>query len=507
MSDNLAQLFHERFLGLERAHGVYEVARDWTKGKKRKGQARTVAEPVTDELWAMHLAGTKGIGIVPIRDDGTCGWGCIDIDIYKDLDFEAVEAKVKEIKAPLVLCKTKSGGIHAFLFCSRPAPAALVRARLGGWAAQLGFKGSEIFPKQDRLGSAQDFGNWLNMPYFGETRLCFLDGSPLSAGAFLEYAITKAIDPDDLANLEEGDPDDLLFGAPPCLRAIAASGIPEGRRNDLLFQFSVYCAKRFPDDEAAQRRHLLKINKEICDKPMATREINQTIAKGMKKGYQYACTKILKPHCNRDVCRQVEFGVGEMEADAGIDLADLEQYGERGGVYHLTVNGKRVRFDGIEDVLDQNKFIMVCAEATGLLPVRMKRGDWDAIIRPLFAERTVVETIEDVNDEALIWKHIEDFCSGNSVGKHEDDLLLGRAFDDGEHIYFDFLEILKHLDQARFPQIHKKRVRLAQIITEHQGQKETRVVKGQPINVFRVPKTSISRQEEQNDDRIAPPAF
>ena len=45
---------------------------------------------ITKQLWENHLNGVGNrLGIFPLKDDGTCKWGAIDIDVnnydYEDL--------------------------------------------------------------------------------------------------------------------------------------------------------------------------------------------------------------------------------------------------------------------------------------------------------------------------------------------------------------------------------------------------------------------------------------
>ena len=79
-----AEKLRQIFLGLERAYGVYEItgSKNTAKGVKKDGRGRTVQEPMTVDLWQQHLEGNKSIGVIPLRDDENCKWGCIDIDEY-----------------------------------------------------------------------------------------------------------------------------------------------------------------------------------------------------------------------------------------------------------------------------------------------------------------------------------------------------------------------------------------------------------------------------------------
>ena len=163
-------MYSERFMalfaGLDRAHGKYELNGS-SKGSKVGGKASTILGPVTLELWNRHIDGKLGLGIIPIREDGTVVWGAIDIDVYEGMDLPKLEAECESLKLPLVICRTKSGGAHLFLFCKEPLKATIVRSKLIQFASALGHVGVEVYPKQTELASKEDVGNWLNMPYFG----------------------------------------------------------------------------------------------------------------------------------------------------------------------------------------------------------------------------------------------------------------------------------------------------------------------------------------------------
>src|SRR4030066_2591963 len=107
--ESLAKRFMARFAGLERAHGTYEIGAGTRVDQKNKlkGRALTKLEPVTEELWEFHLVGKRGLGIVPIRDDATCSFGSIDIDVYDKLDLPSLEAKCAALNLPLIVCRDR----------------------------------------------------------------------------------------------------------------------------------------------------------------------------------------------------------------------------------------------------------------------------------------------------------------------------------------------------------------------------------------------------------------
>jgi len=117
----MIERFKEIFTGLERAHGVTKVGHSNGNGTKVQGKSFIKREPVTDELWTKHLQGTDSLGIIPINDDNICRWGCIDIDSYAGFDHKKLVNKIKNLDLPLVVCRSKSGGAHVFLFTENNA--------------------------------------------------------------------------------------------------------------------------------------------------------------------------------------------------------------------------------------------------------------------------------------------------------------------------------------------------------------------------------------------------
>jgi hypothetical protein len=94
------------FEGLKRAHGTYREDHIGSTGKMG-GKAITVHAEVTPQTYADHLSGKTGLGIVPIRDDNHCMFGAIDIDIYNNgISHVALERQCKELKLPLVICRS-----------------------------------------------------------------------------------------------------------------------------------------------------------------------------------------------------------------------------------------------------------------------------------------------------------------------------------------------------------------------------------------------------------------
>jgi len=187
------------FSGLDRAYGVFNTTGEVTDKGKAKGKAFTKQGTVTAQLWDDHLSGKQRLGIVPIKDSSECLFGAIDIDEYQ-INIEKICQVIENLKLPLVPCRSKSGGLHCYIFCKEPIPAEIIRDKLADMASSLGFAGVEIFPKQDKLASPEDVGNWINMPYFDHERTMtygIKNGKPLSTEDFITYAHLQAVSMDD----------------------------------------------------------------------------------------------------------------------------------------------------------------------------------------------------------------------------------------------------------------------------------------------------------------------
>lgn len=445
----IADRFYERFRGLERAHGTYLVGTK-KEGKRGKlgGRAQTIKEKATAKHWESHLEGKKGIGIVPIRDDGTCIFGAIDIDVY-DLDLSALEKKIVEARFPLVPCQTKSKGAHLYLFFSEPAPAGFVRDRLAEFAVVLGYMSSEIFPKQAELAGDDDCGSWINMPYFGgaeTTRYAIRGGEPLPPDAFLDYADEKATTVEAFARIKVPEDPDLESG-PPCLQHLAKVGFPEGSRNKALFNLGVYCKKRYGD---AWQEKLGELNRKYMKPPLPGTEVEATIKSLSRKEYLYTCKDSpIVEVCNRAMCVRRKFGISGSSTDPGVSLDGLTKILTDPPTWIINVNGKRVRLGEVEILMSQTKFVNVVVEQTNQMQRRIKRESWDDIIGGLLEKVEEVHAPDDASTAGQFLFMMEQFCVDRAPAKEKSDLLRGMPFQEDGFVYFRSSDLLSFMEKRK----------------------------------------------------------
>ena len=320
----MIEKFKSIFAGLDRAYGVTIVEDTNGNGTKIKGKSFVKRQPVTDSLWQKHLDGEENLGIIPINDDNQCKWGCIDIDSYAGFDHKKLIDKIKNMKLPLIVCRSKSGGAHIFLFTSDYVSAKLMRDKLVQIKAVLGYGGSEVFPKQTELKSKDDTGNFLNLPYFNyknSVRYAFKkNGEAATLDDFFNLHTGNYLDPDMLQELEIERPKSEYSDGPPCIETLAMNKIGEGGRNNALFHYGVYAKQKWP---AEWKSKLILFNATAMEKPLSDSEVQIVVTQHDKKEWGYKCKdEPMCSMCDKTLCRTRKYGIGQEILFPG--LTDLQ---------------------------------------------------------------------------------------------------------------------------------------------------------------------------------------
>lgn len=460
----LAARFLRRFKCLDRAYGTFTIDPNQT-GIKTKGKARTVAGKVTEAMWQSHLDGVTGLGVVPICADNTCIWGLLDVDQY-DLDLAALEKKIAELKLPLIVCRTKSGGAHLILFCSEPVPASLIQSKLALFARALGFNDIEIFPKQTTIGP-KDTGNWVNSCYYDvkETnRYAIENGLPISAERFLELASEREVTKTQLQSLEPIIPIEPFSDGPPCLQHLVKIGFPEGSRNHALFDCGVYYRNKYAE---GWQEHVSAANQKWM-KPGSIQEVIGVIKSLDKKGYKYKCSdQPLAPHCKRGECAKRQFGVPDGRTKKENEKANrpciLDQVDKPircfqppagsndDATWEFKMCSQKLTLN-IEQVRSQALFLKEHFKHFHHIVLLIDEQRWADAMNELFETEEQESMPTDAGPEGQLWTHLENFCTGKSQGKDRQDLVMGRPWSDEltGRTYFRSGDLMKYLDQQRF---------------------------------------------------------
>jgi hypothetical protein len=508
----LSDRFLAVFAGYPNAYGTHGELKKKSSGNKldQKGSSKTVRAKVTNKLWDAHLDGKVGLGIIPIREDGTCTWGCIDIDIYENFNPGALAQKIATLKIPMIVCRSKSGGAHVFVFFNRPSPADRVQEKLREIAASLGYGNSEIFPKQTHfLSERGDLGSWLNMPYFGgadTTRYAFNgEGKSISPDKFLEMAVNGTVEIDEFEKVDLPVISDKIFKkGPPCLQYLTEQGFPEGTRNGGLFNLGVFAKKAHPESWEAEMN---TYNQRFLNPPLGGAEVQGIVAQLKKKTYFYTCTdQPICTFCNSAVCKNREFGIdastsmphfsslSKLDTDEPIWFIDVEG----GGRLELTT----------EELQDQKRFQRVCMNRLNMMTPVMKNDSWQKLVNDLMDGLTIIEAPGDVSVRGQFYELLESFCTQRAKANLKEEIMRGKPWteDDGSRHWFRLQDLSKFLDMNSFKYYTRSKItaRLKEIGGESKYVNFNR--KGS-ANAWHIPAFTISEEgllvpKMGNDDEI-----
>jgi hypothetical protein len=487
--------FKAIFSGLDIAYGTYKIEGSRSDGKQA-GKAVVIRKPPTDDLWSKHLQGVEpSLGIIPIRADNSCIWGCIDIDQYP-LDHKGLIARIRKLELPLVVCRSKSGGAHVFLFTKTPVPAAEMQRYLTACAALLGESGREIFPKQaEILVERGDTGNFLNLPYFGGDEGLRYAITDEGTAATLEefYALYDKYAQDVPLTIPETpkQAEQPVKDGPPCLQALCSQGFPEGTRNNGLFSIGIYLKKAAP---AGWEDKLMEYNMKYFDPPLGVAEL-QIISKQLqKKEYKYKCKDApLNSFCNSGLCRTRKHGIGADAPDAP-QISSLSKYNSEPPLWFLDVNGKRLELD-TEALFTQQAFQKACVEKLNLFPPSLRKQDWEGMVNGLLREMVeleqIVEASEDTSVTGRFMDLVEEFTTHLQQAMDRDEMLMGRPWTDEQegYVYFRMKDLEAFLRRNNFTGLTAPRI--AQRLRDVGGEPISIYLKSRATRVWRMPRFTV----------------
>ena len=384
-------------------------------GVKTKTKIIQVGGTVDADLMLSHLNGEFGVGICPVNTEGKCSAGVIDIDYYKGKIRKMLDI-IREYQLPLLPFRSKSGGLHCYLFLSKSNSAKNVRevlsqvVKIFSLDKMYGEQKVEIFPKQDKI-TAEGMGSAITLPYFNAeepyTYLLDLDGNEVPFEEALNQ-IQKRITTieavrEALENLPYND-------APPCLQRILLSGLVGGEdtgRNNFLFSFALYASKKYGLEGFAS--YVRELNNSF-ECPIEESAVESTIASIRSKEYSYRCKDIpCNGFCDKSLCKKREFGLGREKGHfSDIEYGQLLRYktAEPYYVWQLKLQGsegdfKNIVFRDEGELLDQKNFAKVCVRFLNFAPRQVQTNDWFGTLNKYLASVKDVEVRAESDTSAL----------------------------------------------------------------------------------------------------------
>ena len=344
------------FAGFQESYVQFSLTEERTESGKRQANYKTVKGLVTPEIWKQHLEGKIGIGIRP-ENNGKCQWSCIDVDPanYKDYNQKKYVDIIAKYKLPLVPVLSKSGGLHIFVFFTKPYPIEKVKQKLCEINEQY-FLANEVYPCNKTI----------NMPYSNHTRTREMgyddDNTPLLLERFLEEVKKKTVDPEEFCEitLEENQIEQDWKHYPPCVQKLIQEGWSGTNRHQFLYNVVVLEIKKkpsiaLPDLEAL----MLQRNHSIFVKPLPEQEVRTMTKSIHKEGYSFQCPpKHLEyqPICNKELCKTRKLGIGDFVPEIIDDFTNISYIQDtKNTFYEFDFKGQHVSVTP-EDMKDEKSW-------------------------------------------------------------------------------------------------------------------------------------------------------
>ena len=463
--------FRKAFTGLERNFGFCNVNNGYTdpdtgKIKFRSGDYGWSGKPITDKDYQQHLDGTKSIGIQPCNDDGLARFGAIDIDpkVYKNLDVKYYLDIIQEKELPLIPARSKSGGLHLYVFTKELVKAKIIKDFLE--EVLFLFKlpiNTEIFPKQTKLGNNTDGdkinGNFINLPYFNKNERVALspNGEEMSVELFLNCIELNKQTSDQLKQISNNIIQKELIGGaeefkdgPPCLEILSKNKMKDGR-DRFLYNYMVFAKKKYSDnwrDKVLQAgRNYFEFNSTWTDD-----HIKMKIKTWDKETKGHTCSdELLAPVCVKSECVKRKFGIISDKKINWPLMTNLQKIDFKPDPeYYFTVENKKgesvpVHAKDVNKIKDQKELRGLIMAQVDVLPPPIKAMEFYEMINALLDTVDTVQPAPGTRPMEILKKLLREHINGPQATTYNS-FLSGNVLKDKEYAYFvydDFYNFLK----------------------------------------------------------------
>ncbi len=273
---------------------------------------------------------------------------------------------------------------------------------------------------------------------------------------------------------------------------MAANGIPEGTRNNALYNFAVLAklmdagGERWPDT-------LGEFNMKYLQPPLPISEVNVMIKSVGKKDYFYKCKDApCQQVCNKDLCRKADFGIGGIGDDPGVQIDGLTKICTNPPMWIVQVAGARLQMQ-TEEFMTQQKFAKKCIEAINFYPMTLKTAKWKQLLNELLRDVREIEAPDDAGVVGQFMYHLEQFCTNRSPAGSKDEILLGKPWHEDGRTYFRSADLFKYLEQQRFRDVKGNQV-YAVLKQDCDCKHHFANLRGKGVNYWSVP--SFEQQEQ-----------
>ena len=462
--------FIKCFTGLQRNFGFCNISNGYTdpntgKIKFNAGDYGWSGKPITEDDYRLHLHGKKSIGIQPCDDNGLACFGAIDIDpkVYKDLDIKKYLDIIQEKELPLIPIKSKSGGLHLYLFTKEFVKAKIIRDFLE--QVLFLFKlpiTTEIFPKQTKLGSDTNGnkvnGNFINLPYFNKSERVALDpsGKEMSLDLFLKVVEINKADIEKLENISNdlirkeltGGAEEFKDG-PPCLEILSKNKMKDGR-DRFLYNYMVMAKKKYPDNWG---KMVLKAGRNYFefDQIWTDDYIEKKIKHWEKQEKGHTChDDLLAPVCIKSECVKRKFGIiSDKKINWPLMTNLIKVDFKPDPEYYFTVEREdgetvQVHAKDVNKIKDQQELRGLIMAQADFPPPPIKGMDFFEIQKALFSTIDTVQPAPGTTPMEILKKHLKDYIHSTEATSHNS-FKSGNVLKDDTFAYFVYDEFFNDL--------------------------------------------------------------
>ena len=462
--------FIKCFTGLQRNFGFCNISNGYTdpntgKIKFNAGDYGWSGKPITEDDYRLHLHGKKSIGIQPCDDNGLACFGAIDIDpkVYKDLDIKKYLDIIQQKELPLIPIKSKSGGLHLYLFTKEFVKAKVIRDFLE--QVLFLFKlpiTTEIFPKQTKLGSDTNGnkvnGNFINLPYFNKSERVALDpsGKEMPLDLFLKVVEINKADIEKLENISNdlirkeltGGAEEFKDG-PPCLEILSKNKMKDGR-DRFLYNYMVMAKKKYPDNWG---KMVLKAGRNYFefDQIWTDDYIEKKIKHWEKQEKGHTChDDLLAPVCIKSECVKRKFGIiSDKKINWPLMTNLIKVDFKPDPEYYFTVEREdgetvQVHAKDVNKIKDQQELRGLIMAQADFPPPPIKGMDFFEIQKALFSTIDTVQPAPGTTPMEILKKHLKDYIHSTEATSHNS-FKSGNVLKDDTYAYFVYDEFFNDL--------------------------------------------------------------
>ena len=412
----------------------------------------------------------------------------MDPNDYSDFNIGKFLKVIQDKDLPVIPIKSKSGGLHIYIFTKEKVPATLIREVLQNLLFLFGLSSkTEIYPKQTKLGKNQNgektVGSFINLPYFKTTERRALkpDGTHIEYKDFLEVVKVNLQTKESLQKLINtkvndeltGGPDDLKDG-PPCLQVICKQIQESGtklkdERDRFLFNYMVFAKKKYP--ESWDKKVLAAARDFIqYDEIWGDEKVKEKIKFWKKDTAGHTCYDLpISAYCAKGVCIKRKFGIGSNREANWPQLSNLIKITYRpepeyffdvelGNNDVVQVHAKNI--SRMDEVKQMRKLV---ADSTSIFPPIIKQNEFQKILEGLWATKKDMPPPIGTNPIEILKEALIEYVNGPEA-------TTNTAFESGsvliedEHYYFIFQKFYEELKRGDWTQ---KRDRTAHLIRQH----------------------------------------